>query len=71
MFLSPPVHFARWAHMHHFAFVRLSGLDQKSDWKKIHNSKSIAAGNLKLHHIIEGYIKYLTGQTRQGTNAAT
>ena len=33
--LSPPVQFARWAHMHHFLSVclsvcRLSGLDQKS-----------------------------------------
>ena len=24
IFLSPPVHFARWAHMHRFASVRLS-----------------------------------------------
>ncbi len=30
-FLSPPVQIARWAHMHHFLSVRLSGLDQKSD----------------------------------------
>ncbi len=37
-FLNPPVHFARWAHMHHFAAVRPSGLEQKSDWEKIHNS---------------------------------
>ncbi len=34
-FLSPPVHFARWTHMHHFASVCPSGLDQKSDWKKL------------------------------------
>ena len=34
-FLSPPVQFAQWAHMHRFLSVRLSvcpsGLDQKSD----------------------------------------
>ncbi len=29
--LSPPVHFARWAHMRHFLSVCPYGLDQKSD----------------------------------------
>ena len=36
---------ARWAHMHHFPSVCLSvclsGVDQKSDWEKIHISQSI------------------------------
>ncbi len=40
-FLSPPVHFAWWAHMRRFLSVRLSGLDQKSDLKIIHISESI------------------------------
>ncbi len=56
-FLSPPVQFARWAHMRHFLSVvfylstcrLLSGLDQKS-WKIIHISESIVVRRLKLHH---------------------
>ena len=52
-FLSPPVHFAWWAHMRRFLSVRLSGLDQKSDWIIIHISESIKARTLKLCHIIE------------------
>ena len=42
LLLSPPVHFARWAHMRHFLSVCLAGLDQNSDWTIIHISESIA-----------------------------
>ena len=51
--LSPPVPFARWAHMRHFLSVRLYGLDQKSDWIIIHISESITGRTLKLHHMIK------------------
>ncbi len=39
-FLSPPVHFAQWAHMRRFLSVCQYGLGQKSDWTIIHISKS-------------------------------
>ena len=49
-FLSPPVHFARWAHMCHFLSVRPDWT--KNHWIIIHISKSIMVRNLKLHHIV-------------------
>ncbi len=46
-FLSPPVHFAQWAHMRRFLSVCPYGLDQKSDWIIIHISGCITARTLK------------------------
>ncbi len=48
MFLSPPVHIARWAHMHRFLPVQPS----VRHWIMIHISKSIIAINLKIYHNI-------------------
>ena len=48
-FLSPPVHVARWAHMHRCLSVRPS----VCHWTIIHISESIIAMNLKLYHNIK------------------
>ncbi len=53
IFLIPLVHFAQWAHMHHFLTVCLSGPDQNSDWTIIHILESIAVRTAKLYHIID------------------
>ncbi len=45
-FLSPPVHIARWAHMHRF----LSVCPSVRHWTKIHNSESIIDRSMKLYH---------------------
>ncbi len=52
-FLSPPVHIARWAHMHRFLSVCLSVRLSVCHWIIIHISKSIIAMNLKLCHSIK------------------
>ncbi len=46
--LSPPVHFARWAHMRRFLSVCLS-----VNLIKIHISESIIGRSLKLYHSIK------------------
>ncbi len=48
-FLSPPVQFARWAHMHHFLSVDRTGSKRG---KIIHIWGSIRVRNLKLYHNI-------------------
>ncbi len=49
-FLSPPMHVARWAHMHRFPSV--------CHWTIIHISESIIAMNLKLYDSIKMHSLY-------------